>query len=212
MVRKILLTCGIASSVLYIAVDLLGTLRYPGYRYTEQQFSELTASGSPVRPLMIALNVIPYTLQVAAFAVGVFTSATPKKRPGRITGAMLLGYVAFGMAGGWLTPMNTREALAAGERGLRNAMHVPMSAVMSLCVLLAMGFGATLLGKWFRYYSYATIAVLVVFGLLTSLQAGKMVANEATPWMGLTERVNIYATMLWVAALAIGLLRAQETR
>jgi hypothetical protein len=91
MVRKILLTCGIASSVLYIAVDLLGTLRYPGYRYTEQQFSELTASGSPVRPLMIALNVIPYTLQVAAFAVGVFTSATPKKRPGRITGAMLLG-------------------------------------------------------------------------------------------------------------------------
>jgi hypothetical protein len=75
-----------------------------------------------------------------------------------------------------------------------------------------MGFGATLLGKRFRYYSYATIAVLVVFGLLTSLQAGKMVANEATPWMGLTERVNIYATMLWVAALAIGLLRAQGTR
>jgi hypothetical protein len=39
-----------------------------------------------------------------------------------------------------------------------------------------------------------------------------MVANEATPWMGLTERINIYATMLWVAVLAIGLLRAKETR
>ena len=59
------------------------------YRYTEQQFSELTAAGSPVRPLMIALSMIPYTLLVAAFfAVGVFTSA-PKKRAGRITGAML---------------------------------------------------------------------------------------------------------------------------
>jgi hypothetical membrane protein len=210
MVRRILLICGIVSSVLYIAVDILATLRYPGYRYTEQQFSELTAAGSPVRPLMIALSVIPYTLLVAAFAVGVWISARPK-RAGRITGAMLLGYAAFGMVGGWFTPMNTREALAAGERGLRNAMHIPMTAVMSLFMLLAMGFGATLLGKRFRYYSYATIAILVVFGVLTSLQAGKMVANEPTPWMGLTERINIYATMLWVAMLALGLLRAKET-
>ena len=210
MVRKVLLICGIVSSVLYIAVDVLGTLRYPGYRYTEQQFSELTAAGSPVRLLMIALSVIPYTVLVAAFAVGVWVSARPK-RAGPITGALLLGYAAFGMGGGWITPMNTREALAAGERGLRNAMHVPMTAVMSLFMLVAMGFGATLLGKGFRYYSYATIAILIVFGVLTSLQAGKMVADEPTPWMGLTERINVYVTMLWVVALAIGLLRAQET-
>jgi Protein of unknown function (DUF998) len=210
MVRRILLGCGIVSSVLYIAVDVLGTLRYPGYRYTEQQFSELTAAGSPVRSFMVGLSVIPYTLLVAAFAVGVWIPTRPK-RAGRITGSMLLGYAAFGMVGGWFTPMNTREALAAGERGLRNAMHIPMTAVMSLFMLLAMGFGATLLGKRFRYYSYATIALLVVFGVLTSLQAGKMVANEPTPWMGLTERINIYATMLWVAMLAIGLLRAKET-
>jgi hypothetical protein len=211
MLRRILLVCGVVSSVLYVVVDVLGTLRYPGYRYTEQQFSELTAAGSPVRPLMVGLSVIPYTLLVAAFAVGVSTSTRPK-RAGRITGAMLLGYAAFGMVGGWFTPMNTREALAAGDRGLRNAMHVPMTAVMSLFMLLAMGFGATLLGKRFRYYSYATIAILIVFGVLTSLQAGKMVADEPTPWMGLAERINIYATMLWVTVLAIGLLGARETR
>jgi hypothetical protein len=211
MVRRSLLGCGIVSSVLYIAVDVLGTLRYPGYRYTEQQFSELTAAGSPVRPFMVGLSVIPYTLLVAAFAVEVWISTRPK-RAGGITGAMLLGYAAFGMVGGWFTPMNTREALAAGERGLRNAMHVPMTAVMSLFMLLAIGFGATLLGKRFRYYSYTTIAILIVFGVLTSLQAGKMVADEPTPLMGLTERINIYATMLWVTVLAIGLLGTKETR
>jgi hypothetical protein len=211
MIRKVLLGCGIVSSVLYIAVDILGTLRYPGHRYTEQQFSELTAAGSPVRHLMIALNVIPYTLLVVAFAMGVWTSARPK-RAGRITRAMLLGYAAFGMAGGAVFPMKPREALAAGEGTLRNTMHIPATMVMSLFILLAMGFGATLLGKRFRYYSYATIAILIVFGVLTSLQAGKMVADEPTPWMGLTERINIYATMLWVAVLAIGLLRAQKPR
>ncbi len=106
--------------------------------------------------------------------------------------------------------MNTREALAAGERGLSNAMHPPATAVMSLFMLLAIGFGSRLLGKRFWYYSYGTIVLLVVFGVLTSLQAGQMVADEPTPWMGLTERINIYATMLWVAVLAVGLLRTQK--
>jgi hypothetical protein len=84
--------------------------------------------------------------------------------------------------------------------------------VMSLFILLAMGFGASLLGKRLRYYSYGTIAILVVFGVLASLQAGQMQANEPTPWMGIEERINIYATMLWVAVLAIGLLRVQKPR
>jgi hypothetical protein len=84
--------------------------------------------------------------------------------------------------------------------------------VMSLFILLAMGFGASLLGKRLRYYSYATMAILVVFGVLASLQAGQMQANEPTPLMGIEERVNIYATMLWVAVLAIGLLRVQKAR
>src|SRR4029450_12964251 len=104
MVRKILLGCGIVSSVLYVVSDVIGALRYPGYSYADQEFSELTAQGSPVRPLMIALNEIPYTLLVLAFAVGVWTPAPPK-RARRITGAMLLGYAAFGMAGGGVFPL-----------------------------------------------------------------------------------------------------------
>jgi hypothetical protein len=211
MVRKILLGCGIVSSVLYVVTDVLGILRYPDYRYTEQQFSELLAVGSPVRPLMIALNEFPYNLLVAAFAVGVWTSTGPK-RAARITAAMLLGFAVTGMVTGVIFPMNTREALAAGEGGLRNAMHPVGTIVMSLFIVLAMAFGSGLLGRRFRYYTYATIAILIVFGGLASLQVGQMEANQPTPWMGVTERMNIYATMLWVAVLAIGLLLAQEAR
>ena len=82
---------------------------------------------------------------------------------------------------------------------------------MSLFFVLAVGFGSTLLGKRFRYYSYG-ILTLIVFGVLTSLQVGQMEANQPTPWMGVEERINIYATMIWVAVLAIGLLRAQKAR
>jgi hypothetical protein len=211
MVRKIFLSCGIVSSVLYVITDVLGTLRYPGYSYADQTFSELTAQGAPTRSLMVALNGIPYGVLVAAFAGGVWASAGPK-RAARITRAMLLGYAAFGVAGGLVFPMRPREALAAGEGTLRNTMHIPATAVMSLFIVLAMGFGATLLGKRFRYYSYRTIATLLVFGVLTSLQAGRIATNEPTPWAGIEERINIYATMLWVAVLAIGLFGTQKAR
>jgi hypothetical protein len=83
---------------------------------------------------------------------------------------------------------------------------------MSLFIVLAMGFGATLLGRRFRYYSYGTILTLLVFGALPALEIPRIVANQPTPWMGVAERINIYATMLWVVVLAVALLRAQVER
>jgi len=209
MVRKILLICGIVSSVWYVITDVIGTLRYPGYSYTDQWFSELTAQGAPTRPLMIALNEIPYNLLVLAFAAGVWKSAG-RTRAGRITAVGLAGFAALGFVTGVIFPMPTREVAAAGEGTLRNTMHIPGTAVMSLSVVLAMVFGSTLLGKRFRYYSYGTILAVLVFGVLTGRQAPQIAANQPTPWGGIYERLNIYPTMLWVAVLAIGLLRAPK--
>jgi hypothetical protein len=81
-----------------------------------------------------------------------------------------------------------------------------------LCILLAIGFGSTLLGRRFRYFSYATILAILVFGVWAGLQAGRVEANQPTPWLGIVERGNVYAIMLWVSVLAIGLLRAQQAR
>ena len=81
MVRKFLLGCGIVSSVLYVVSDVLGSLRYDGYRYADHEFSELTAQGSSVRPLMIALNAIPYTLLAGAFAASLQGGRLAANRP-----------------------------------------------------------------------------------------------------------------------------------
>jgi hypothetical protein len=50
MARKSSLVCGIAASVLYIAIDELGALRLPGYCDTSQALSELSAEGD-VEPI-----------------------------------------------------------------------------------------------------------------------------------------------------------------
>ncbi len=201
---KALLVCGIASSVLYVAADVIGSIRYSGYSYRDQAFSELTAQGSPVRTLMIATNAIPYTVLVLGFAMGVWLSSHPT-RVARVTGVLIAGYALVGLTGAVAFPMNTRGT----DSTLRNTMHIPATAVMSLCILSAIVVGARLFGMRFRWYSYATVVTLLLFGFLTSLHGNRVANNESTPWMGIEERVNIYATMLWFAALSIGLLRAR---
>jgi hypothetical protein len=144
---------------------------------------------------------------VTAFATGVWACAGNSRR-GRIVAAMLAGYAATGMATGLFMQMDRREVIAAGESSLRNSFHAPGTMVQSIFLIAAMITATRLFGRNFRYYSYATVIVLLLFGAWTSLQIGQMEANEPTPWMGLKERVNIYGTMLWIAVLAIALLRA----
>lgn len=84
--------------------------------------------------------------------------------------------------------------------------------VSGILLLLAVGFGAVLLGRRFRWYSIGTIVIIVVFVVLAGQQGGRAEANLPTPWIGLEERVSAYAFMLWVAVLALGLLRARMER
>jgi hypothetical protein len=206
MARKALLLCGVLSSLLYVATDLVASWLYEGYSYTDQNFSELLATGAPTRTFML-LASLAYNLLVATFAVGVWTSPRPK-RLARITGVMIVGYAVLSM----ITPTFFQMDMRGAQVTARGSLHPPMTAVMSLFILLSMGFAAFLAGRWFRFYSFATIVVLVTFGVLTTLQVPQLEAGESTPWMGLTERVNIYATMLWFAVLAIVLLRPEAGR
>ena len=204
LVRKHLLTCGLWSSSLYVATDLMAASWYAGYSITDQNYSELLATEAPTRSLMILVS-IAYNLLVAAFAAGVWTSARPK-RTARMTGAIMVGYAALSL----VTPLFFQMDMRGAEVTSRGSLHGPMTAVMSLFILLSIGFGAFLLGRRFKLYSFATIVIVVIFGVLTGLQAPRLVAGQSTPWMGLTERVNIYATMIWFAALAIGLLQTEK--
>jgi hypothetical protein len=203
MLRKILLLCGVLSSLLYVATDVLASLRYKGYSYTSQNYSELLATGAPTRLFMLQVSVV-YNALVASFAVGVWTSANPK-RIARITAVVMIGYAVLSM----ITPLFFQMDMRGAEVTPRGMLHGPMTAVMSLFILLSMGFGAFLAGRWFRFYSFTTIIIVIIFGVLTALQAPQLEAGQVTPWMGLTERINIYATMLWFAVLAVALLRHQ---
>jgi hypothetical protein len=92
---------------------------------------------------------------------------------------------------------------------LTDTMHKILTMVTVLLMLTAIGFGAAAFRKWFRFYSIATIVILLVFGALTGLDAPRIEANLPTPWVGVTERINIGVFLLWVVVLAVALLRTQ---
>ena len=198
---KALLLCGILSSVLYVGSDIAASMRYAGYSYVDQAFSELLALGSPVRSFMLPLSFV-YNLLVLACAAGVWMAAGGK-RSLRITAIMLAVYGIASLAGPYV-PMHVRGA----EGTLTDVLHIVDTAAMVLSIIAAMGFGAAALGKRFRVYSIGTIVALVAFGVWSGTLAPRMAAGEHTPWLGIIERMNIYPLMLWIAVLAITLLRA----
>jgi hypothetical protein len=209
MMRRILLVCGIVSSLLYVAMNVVVAAQWPGYNSASQTISELSAIGAPTRALWVAL-AIPYTLLVAAFGWGV-RSAADGNRPLRITGWLLLIYGISGV--GWpLAPMHLREALAAGGASATDTVHIAYATGTVAIMLLAMSVGATAFGRRFRLYSFISLAILLVFGAMTFRDAPSVEANLPTPFIGVWERINVGVFLLWTIVLAANVLRSAHTR
>jgi CubicO group peptidase (beta-lactamase class C family) len=206
MARKALLVCGILSSLLYVATDVLGGMRYEGYSFTSQAISELMATGAPseafVDPLFITYGVL-----ILAFGVGVLREGVRRSRALWITGALLMGYAAIGFAGPTFFEMNRRGA--GSLHG--DTPHIILTGVLVSLTLLAISFGAFALGTRFRIYSFATLLMVIVFGALTAPYGARLAAGQPTPGFGILERINVYSSLLWVAVLGIALLRRPQS-
>jgi hypothetical protein len=196
-----LLVCGIAASLLYIATTIVAAMLWKGYSSASQTVSELFAIGAPSRPLVVPL-FLAYSVLMIAFGLGVWRSAG-QKRALRVIGGLLVGREVLGVVGTLFAPMHLRGA----EGSLTDAAHAMITGVGVLLYLLIIGFGAAAFGKRFRLYSIGTLLVLVVFGTVAGLDGPRLAADLPTPWMGVWERINIYATMLWIMVLTIALLR-----
>ena len=77
---------------------------------------------------------------------------------------------------------------------------------------VTIGVGAFAFGWRFKLYSLATILVMVVFGTLMNMDIGNVSDNEATPWLGIWERLAVEGAMLWEALFAAVLLWATRRR
>jgi hypothetical membrane protein len=192
---------GIAAVVIYVVGDLLSALLYGGYSYLDQAISELSAFGSPVRPLMVTVILI-HDVLVFAFGVGVIRASG--RRSLSWVGGLL---IAIGVTG---LPTHTVWAMSSRgmEGGFNDTMHIILSAVFSVLVIAAMVLSAVAYRGWFRVYAVATLVVVVGFGMASAFAIQGITQND-TPWAGGYERINAYAYFAWLIVLAITVMRRE---
>ena len=196
--RKTLLACGILASALYAAMLVFVPMRWQGYSSASQTVSELSAIDAPTRSLWVALGMF-YIVLALAFGLGVWLSAERSRRL-RLAGGALIAQTFVSL---FWPPMHLRGIAPT----LTDTMHIVFAIAWLILMLLGMAFGAAAFGKWFRLYSAATLAVFIVFGTLSGIDGPRIAANLPTPWVGIWERINIGASLVWVVVLAITLLR-----
>jgi hypothetical protein len=208
-VREALLACGVLYALLYpIVNDAIAATLYDGYSRISQAVSELSATGAPTHALLIAVGPV-FSLLLIGFGLGIWRSAHGK-RSLRIAAALVVAHGAMSFL--WMFgPMSQREVLAAGGATSADTMHLVLSAATGLFVAAYVATTAFAFGWVFRLYSVVTIATALVFGLL-SAQVDKIEAGDPTPYMGLLERIGIGAWLLWMAVLAVVLLRSESSR
>jgi hypothetical protein len=208
-IRDFWLGAGIASSALYVAMNIIVPAQWPGYSSASQTVSELSAVGAPTRPLWVIMALL-YTVLVTGFGWGVRMAAGDDRRL-RIAGLLIAIYGALGIL--WiLAPMHLRDVLAAGGGNLSDTMHIALAVTTQVLYLLALGFTAAALGTAFRVYSIATVVILAAFGVQTFREAPAVGANQPTPLIGVWERINIGVFLAWIVVLAVVLLARNHAR
>jgi Protein of unknown function (DUF998) len=202
-VHTALLISGIACSLIWLGSDILAAWRYTGYNYPFDPISYLSAVDSPVRSLTTPLSIIYLVLKIM-FTFGVWVSAG-KQRKLRVLAGLMLAFVLADLAS-YFFPLHPNEPIST----MINLMHAILAGGVSvLLILLIIGFGASAGGKWFRVYSYATLLVMFVMGVLPLLSGFKITIDQIPKWFGAGERINAYGFMLWMMVLAVVLLRIQ---
>ena len=188
---KTLLLCGIAAAVIFVLINLLGTL-WPGYDFLAHSISDLSAIGSPTFGVAYPLTIL-YGLLMTAFGVGIWMLGAGN-RALRLTAALLLGYSLFGLAAAVFFP--SRLGLSASD----NLLYILPMALSIFSIVMAIGAGALAFRNWFRFYSLGTLALfaaMTLIGVLAVPQAAEPVSRT-----GLQERSMMVFNLLWVVLLA----------
>jgi hypothetical protein len=197
--RTVLLAAGIAGGILYPVADVIASTQYPGFSYRDQAVSELFAIGAPTSTLVVTLFSISSTL-LLLFSLGIWMSAN---------GSRLVRAMAVLMA------LNTIDALVLWNffpmhmRGEQPTFTDTMHGALAIdpFLLAAIILAAIAYRGRFRAYTVASVLFSSVFALSSLVYVPLFIANQPTPWMGVSERLGQYATNVWYGVFALMLLR-----
>jgi hypothetical protein len=167
--RELLIICGIAASFVYVGTDLLATVLYPGFSFTDQAVSELFAIGAPTSRIVVPLFSLASAL-LLCFAGGIALSAQGDGAI-RLVALMFAASAIDALVLWNFFPMHMR-----GEgRTFTDTMHLILGA--NPFVWLAIGLAAAAFKNWFRPLSIAALILAGALGISICSGAGRRSGN-----------------------------------
>ena len=161
------------SSIVYVTADILCGLRYPGYSFTDQVISELSAIGAPTTALWVKLLQI-FAVLFAAFTIAVVRESSGNRRL-RLTGWLLVGFVLSGPLWSFV-PMHQRGDVFTWT----DAGHIALGGVTVLLLSAVIAVGAGALGRRFLLFSRILVTVAFIAGVWTFVYVPRMIEQRPT--------------------------------
>ncbi len=200
MTRRIFFSFGIVAVLVYAGAVITGGILRPGYDHLSMAVSELIAAGSPNKPLLDGL-FIGYNGLLILFAWAFGMCVRGEGRGLSVAGTVMLAVVGvLGLAMTIFFPMDTRGSAAT----LPGTIHLVLAGVLSLGSLLSILFVALGSRDHDAYWVYSLVSFFLV--LLTGAAAA-YTASQASPWLGLAERLTIGLFLVWVFVTSVRLVR-----
>lgn len=202
MLRKTLVSCGIAAPVLYVVTAIVGAAMRPNdYSHITNAISELLSNGAPNKAILdVVFNI--YNALLLAFAIGAYSAIRNFPRISKIAMGILISIQVLSFSWGFF-PMDPLGA----EATFAGTMHNVLGGVVALATIvmpLLTGLGIRHLEGFNRYavYSFITSAIIFVSGL-----TGVILAGQGIQLFGLFERITIGAYEVWIFVTAVMLLK-----
>ncbi len=183
---------------------LLTALAYPGYSHLDQAMSQLGAQGSPTQGFSAWLNNLPLGVFFVLFAVAVMRQVRSSRLALFSAGLILVHGLASFATGYFACDQGCAPAQPSFSQQMHNLAGLVMFLSLTLASLIWAFVSKRLLGsRGFGLFSSACTLLAVVTVVLMAQ------AVEAGHSFGLYQRINYGISVLWVAGLALMLLRSR---
>jgi hypothetical protein len=195
ILQKVLLTSGLLAPLLYFGTDRLVGHLIPGYSFSAQSISDLSAIGSPQRWLAVLLTVAACVF-MTAFGVGIWLISDQVLLL-RAVSVLIIGNAIPGLIATLFFPTHYEVR----PNFVSTGVLIMFSSV--LCSILAMVLGAIAIKGWFRIFSISIPTAFILFAILRFATEKNSPAGEAVSLIGAQERTMSYSYLLWVFVLSI---------
>lgn len=187
--------CGILSVIFYLLHDIIGAANYPGYQWTKQAVSDLTATDAPSFAIARGLSAIHgiFTAVCCAFLCVMLKDARKTLRTGIYVFTFMHGVSAIGYS---LFPLSS----AGYDGSVPSFIHVYVITIL-VVVLSILSLVLIAVGCFKDHRKGLGIAAIVALALMFFGAAGSMALPKEI--FGIVERFSTYSAVIFTGIMGV---------